>query len=144
MAFTYDPKRVIVTFGGVPIFGFADGSFVSVTAANDRFTKKVGADGEVARVRGNDDTSEVTITLMATSPSNTYLSQILGVDRLTNLGQLPLQIVDLSGSVLFFWPLAWIKKAPDVEFSKEVGDRAWVFDTDQVVNENINGNLLPV
>lgn len=143
MALTYDPKGVIITFGGVPLTGFADGDFISISAATDRFTKKIGADGEVARLRGNDDTSEVSITLMATSLSNTYLSSILEIDRLTNTGQRPLQILDLSGNSLFFWALAWIKKTPDVKYSKELGERTWVFDTDQVINEVVNGNLLP-
>jgi hypothetical protein len=80
---------------------------------------------------------------MQTSPSNSYLSSILAIDKATNLGQRPLQITDLSGGLIMFWPFAWIKKAPDVEFGKDIGERAWVFETDQVATEQLNGDFLP-
>jgi hypothetical protein len=140
---TYDPKKVIVTFGGVPLTGFADGTFVSVTAPTDRFSKKVGADGEVARTRSNDDTHEVTLTLIQTSLSNSYLSSIAAIDKVSNLGIRPLTITDLSGGTIFFWPQAWIRKTPDTDFAKESGDRAWVFDTGQSIEESVNGDFLP-
>lgn len=136
---TYDPKKVIITFGGVPILGYADGTFVSVTPSNDRFSKAIGADGEVARTKSNDNTHEVTITLIQSSLSNSYLSGILNADRLTNEGVLPLSITDLSGTTLMFWKDAWIRTDPDVEFSKETGERAWVFDTGQAAVNVIGG-----
>lgn len=137
---TFDPKKVIVTFSGIPLSGFADGSFVEVSAASDRYTKKIGADGEVARVRGNDDTSEVTITLLSTSKSNTVMTSYLNADRLTNKGIGPLSISDIDGGTLFFWPQAWVKKTPDLTRSKDVEDVAWVFDTGQIGLEVIAGD----
>jgi hypothetical protein len=128
---TYDPKKVIITFGGVPLSGFADGTFINVTGASDTFVKSVGADGEVARGRSNDETCEVTLTLMQTSLSNVYLNTVKEADKISSSGVKPLSITDLSGTGLMFWPQAWIRKAPDVEYAKEVGDRAWIFDTGQ-------------
>ncbi len=138
---TYDPKQVIVTFGGVPISGFADGTFISVSPNNDRFTKAVGADGEVARSKSVDYSHEVTLTLLQTALSNAYLTGILTADQLTNEGKLPLSITDLSGTTLMLWPEAWIRVEPDVEFAKETGERAWVFDTGQPAVNVIGGNL---
>lgn len=138
---TYDPKLVTVIFGGVPISGFADGTFVTVTPAAERFTKTVGADGEVSRAKSNDKTAEVALTLIQTSPSNDYLSSILAIDNASNLGKLPLQIVDLSGTTVQSWSEAWLKQPPDLEFSKETGERAWMFDTGQPDVENFGGNL---
>lgn len=137
---TYDPRKMIISFGGIPITGFADGTFIQVTTNTDSFTKKIGADGEVGRSRGNDDTSEVTITLIQTSQSNTYLSGIHAADKLTNSGAFPLLITDLLGKTLFFWDSAWIKKLPDFEAGKEISDRAWVFDTGQPVTALIGGD----
>ena len=51
---TYDPKRVIITFGGTPIGGYADGTFVDIAASSEAFTRKVGADGEVTRSKSAD------------------------------------------------------------------------------------------
>ena len=139
---TYDPREVIVTFGGIPLTGFADGTFITVSRASERFTKAVGADGEVARSRNNDNTHEVTLTLIQTSPSNNYLSIIARVDKIMNMGVKALSITDLSGSTLFFWNEAWINNDPDVEFNKEIGDRAWVFNTGQVKEDFIGGSLI--
>lgn len=139
---TYDPKRVIVTFGGIPITGWADGTFIKVTAHADRFTKKVGADGEVMRARSNDDTHTIDITINQTSLANTALNAIKDIDRLTGLGCRPFSITDLNGVGLMFWPQAWIQKCPDVEHAKDVGTRAWIFDTGQVVQEDVNGTYI--
>jgi hypothetical protein len=139
---TYDAKKVIITFGGTPIGGFADGSFVKVTAAADLFTQKVGADGEIVRSRNSDNTHTVDITLAQSSPSNTYLNTIKEMDRLSNLGIRPLSITDLSGSSLFFWPQAYISKDPDVEFAQESTARAWSFKTGHVANHNVNGDYI--
>jgi hypothetical protein len=134
---TYDPAKVIVTFGGAIITGFADGTFIQVSPASDLFTKKVGADGETARAKSSDETYEVTLTLMQTSLSNKVLNAFKEADRLSSTGVLPLSITDLSGTALFFWPQAWIKKSPGGEFGKEIGDRAWAFDTGKIVGEVI-------
>ena len=42
---TYDPTLVTISFGAVPLVGFADGTFVTATRNEDSFTHKVGADG---------------------------------------------------------------------------------------------------
>lgn len=137
---TFDPKNVIIVFGGVPLTGYSPNTFISVAAAGDRFSKVVGADGETARGKSNDYTHEVTLTLMQTSLSNDYLSGIMALDKLSNSGILPLSVLDKSGSTLFFWDQAWVKKPPNWDGQKEVGERAWVFDTGQVIEENIGGN----
>lgn len=139
MTKTYDPKQVVVTFLGVPLQGFADGTFITITPSAERFTKAVGADGEVARGKSNDNTSEVTLTLIQTSESNTYLSSVQLADRTTNAGAGPLSIADLQGQSLFFTESAWIRQEPDVEYAKEVGERAWVFDTGQSASNVVGG-----
>jgi hypothetical protein len=137
---SYDPNQVIIIYGGVPISGLADGTFIQVTNA-DAWSKKVGADGEVGRSKSNDYTSEVTLTLMQTSSSNNYLSGIVAIDKASNAGALPLQILDLSGTSLHFWPQAWIRKTADAGYSKEIGDRAWVFDTGQPAQNVVGGDV---
>ena len=139
---TYNPKRVIVVFGGVPISGFADGSYITITPGSQRYTKAVGADGEVARGKSNDNTHEVTLTLIATSVSNNVLSSFVLVDKLSDAGALPLQIIDLSGTTLFFWPQAWVRQPADIDMAKEVGSRAWLLDTGQVTAEVVGGNIV--
>lgn len=139
---TYDPKKVIISFGGVNLSGFPDGTFIEVSPSGDAFVKVVGADGEVARGRSNDDTHEVTLTLLQTSASNSVLSSSLSRDKLLGTGKGPLSIKDIYGGSLYFWPEAWIKADPTISYAKEVGERAWVFDTGQVAANNTNANYV--
>lgn len=133
---TYDPKLIIITFNGVPITGFADGEFVAITASGERFTKVSGADGEVARSKSNDKTHEVVITLLQTSISNNYLSTMV-ISGTKGV----LKISDLNGNAIWLWDEAWIRQPPDTTFEKEITDRAWTFDTAQVITENYGGNI---
>jgi hypothetical protein len=139
----YDPKKVVITFGGVPLDGFTDGDFISVAPNDaDGFKKVVGADGEVARAQSNDNTHNVTLTIMQSSLVNAQLSNIRNTDKLTGKAIQPLSITDLNGGSLHFWPQAWIKGDPEWGYGKELKERQWVFDTGQQATDNKAG-LLP-
>lgn len=127
---TYDPKSVIITFGGTPIMGYAEDSFVECAPAEERFTRKVGADGEVVRSKSSNGCYDVTVTLMQTSLSNSVLSAAQVVDENTGLGMLPLSITEISSGAEHFFPQAWVEK-PTWTRGKEAGEQAWTFHTGQ-------------
>jgi hypothetical protein len=129
MAKTYNPKRVLFSYRGVPISGFADGTFIKVERASPAFAKTVGADGETARTASADKSGKITVTLMQTSASNDYLTQCLLNDELSNLNTGPAMCKDASGTSLFLAGEAWITAHPAPEFGKEIGTREWVFET---------------
>lgn len=136
---SYDPKQVIVTVGGIPISGYTEGTFVTVTRDEDTWTKNVGADGLVSRVKTNNFTGSCVITLKQTSPSNDVLSGFIATDEATNIGVVPVLVKDLSGTSIYFSATGWIKKWADSSFSKEIGDREWTIDLstlDLVVGSN--------
>ena len=137
---TYDPAKVTINFGGVPISGYTDGEFATVSSTSDQWTTQVGADGEVSRSKSNDYTDEITLTLKASSQSNLYMSTVFEADRTANTGKLPFSIIDLSGTTLLGWDSAWIAKVADVGFSKENGERAWTIRTGQRIVSVIGGN----
>jgi hypothetical protein len=141
MLTTYDPKLVIITYGGTPISGFVDGTFIDIAPSKEGFTRKVGADGEVMRSRSNDNTHDVTVTLMQSSLANQYLSTCNQADRLSGAGMLPLSITDMNGTTLCFWPQAWVE-VPSWGFATEDTDRGWVFHTGQIATDNRGGVLL--
>jgi hypothetical protein len=128
---TYDAKKVIITLGGVPIGGYADGTFVQVDPNSGTWTKKVGADGEVARALSNDNTHTFVITLMQTSLSNAYLRTVMNADKLTGLGILPLLFTDLNSMETHFWPQAWVTADPSIGRAKETTDMQWTLHTGQ-------------
>lgn len=131
LVMTYDPKKVILTLGGVPITGFADGTFVQIDPNGEAFTKKVGADGEVVRELSNDNTHTIQITLLQTSLSNIYLRTVMNADRLTGLGMLPFGFTDLNTMEAMFWPQAWVSTEPPTGRAKETTDVQWTIHTGQ-------------
>ncbi len=135
----YDPASVYVTIGGVDITGYADGTFISIVPNAEGFTRIVGADGEVAFAKSNDNTYNITLTLLQTSTSNTVLSGLLTADIEANGGAFPISITDLQGNSLFFSPVARSQQAPDTEYSKEVGERAWTIITAQATVNLVGG-----
>ena len=133
---TYDPASVAVLVGGVPITGYADGTFVTVARDSDTFQKVSGADGQVARSKTNDKTGTLTITLMQTSASNDVLEGIAALDELTSTGIVPTLVKDNSGRSIHFAGNSWIRKVPDAEFGKEISNREWVIDLADLVPFN--------
>lgn len=126
---TFDPKMVVITFGSIPISGYAEGTFVSVNRSGDAFAKRKGAGGDVERINKNQGDFDVTVTLLQTTPTNKELSAVLAADQVTNAGVFPLTIKDLLGETLFFAPQAWIRKDPEWEDGDDLNSRAWTFDT---------------
>lgn len=126
--FTYDPKSILISVGGVPISGFADGTFLEITADNPQFSKVVGSDGYTTRVKSNNYGAVMTLTLSQTSPSNDVLSGILALDRVSNSGVVPILIKDMSGTTVVFSATGWIQQFPDMAFGNEVNNRAWAID----------------
>ena len=130
---TYDPSNVQVIMGGVPMSGFADGTFISIAFDEDQYTKTVGADGEVSRSKSNNNTATVSLTLKQTSSSNDALSALYQADRLSNGGVVPFMVKEIgSGRTLCFAQSAWVQKLSDVAYSKDIEDRAWTIATGQM------------
>jgi hypothetical protein len=125
---TFDPKSVIIAIGGVPMSGFADGTFLEITADTQQFTKVIGADGYATRVKTNNYGGVMTLTLSQSSPSNDVLSALLNADRVANAGVVPILIKDLSGTTIIFSATGWIQQFPDSAFGNAINNRAWAFD----------------
>jgi hypothetical protein len=139
---TFDIKRVIVTWCGTALSGWADGTCIQIRPAGPRWTKHVGADGEVARSKSNDLTSEVTLSFTQTSLSLDFLSLMLALDNYSNNGLGPLQIQDLNGGANQFWAQAWIRQPAETVYAKDMAPRVWTLDTGQVITEAYNADYV--
>jgi hypothetical protein len=138
---TYDPKQVVITIGGVPMSGFADGTFLEVQREDDGYTKVVGADGYTTRTRSNNRSGSITLTLKQSSPSNDVLSGFAILDEATNTAVLPIFIKDLSGNSVFFSAQGWVKKFANSTYGKDLDNREWTIDCadfDVFVGSNAN------
>lgn len=140
---TYNPADVVISIGGVPMSGFADGTFLLIDRDENAFTKVTGADGTTTRVKSNNRSGTMTLTLKQSSPSNDVLSGFAALDELTSSGVVPVLIKDLSGNSIFFSATGWVQKYASSEFGKEISNREWVIDladTDFFVGSNAENN----
>lgn len=131
----YDPKKVAVIFAGLPLSGFAPGTFVKVEYNEDAFSLEVGADGETTRVKNANMSGKITVTLMASSASNDDLSDLAVADRVSGEGTFAGLIKDAKGTSNHAAATCWISKVPPAEYSKEGnGTREWVVETDELLS----------
>lgn len=122
---TFDPSDIAFTLGGVPIGGYADGSFFTLEFDEDAWVKTVGADGESVRTKSNNNDALATIVLQQTSNSNAALDAIALLDKVSNSGVVPAILKDIGGVTSIFAAEAYIQKRPNIEYSKEVTTREW-------------------
>ncbi len=132
----YDPKRVSVLVGGVPVSGWAEGEFITVVYDEDTFQKVVGTDGHTSRSKNENTNARLTIKLMQTSKSNDFLSALLNADKLApgGAGIVPVMIKDNNGLDLFTSGKAWIVKPPDRSHDKTAKNRDWAIDATDCVD----------
>lgn len=131
----YNPLQWTFSFGGVPIIGYAKGTFLKVERMTDRNSSDVGAGGDVVRVQSNDKRGRITITLQRASASNDYLSSIAQADELgltANAGVKSAFVKDLNGTTSAGGSSAWIVKKPDVEGAVEASDVEWIIEVAQM------------
>lgn len=142
MLYQYDPKQVAAIVGGNIIGGFTDGTFIVVERNEDAFNLKVGVDGIGTRAKTNNKSGKVTFTLHQSSPSNDVLSALALTDENTGAGAVPFSMRDASGSSVAGALTVWIKRVANAEFAKEVSNRVWVLETEEINIFN-GGNSTP-
>ena len=122
---TYDPKSVAVIVGGVPLTGFAD-DMVSIEFQEDSWEHIAGADGEEMRIRKNDGRAEMTVTLLQSSESNSWLAGLQLADEASNSAAFPVLFKDSNGKTLMASEAGWIKKTPNISRGKSASNVEWV------------------
>ena len=138
----YDSNQVTIFLAAFPIAGgFADGEFCKIHKNADDFIMVVGTDGSVTRSNSNDDSHEVTITLMQSAAANNLLSALRNLDKITpgGAGIGPLLIRDRQGTSVYASAHAWIAGPPDVTFNRGAEGRAWKIHTSDMLR-NDGGN----
>jgi hypothetical protein len=137
--YTYQPDKVVVSFGGIPITGYAPDTFVSAARNNDTWSINVGSGSDATRTKSGDKSGRVEVTLLAESASNAELEAQRALDELTGTGLRPLFVKDLSGGDTITAGTAWVVKPPDQEKGNTGSNRVWIFETGdlEIVNAGI-------
>ena len=125
---SYSSKKIVISWGEHIVQGYDSDNFVTVEYPEDDYTPKTGADGSNAVAENPNTTVNVTIRLMQTSASNTYISAQRNAGK--TIGRLiakPLLIKDLNGQTLVSIKDCYVRKPANIDLGKEVGVREWAF-----------------
>lgn len=140
MALTqYDPKLIVLNVKGRNISGYADGTFVEVEREADAFSKTTGADGEVTRVKSQNLTGSIKVTLQQGSPSNDFISSLATQDEQTSDAVFPVLLKDANGTTIAQGSKCWVKKKANTTYGKDAENREWTFDVAQL-SYDVGGN----
>jgi hypothetical protein len=119
----YNPLKVSVIIGGVPVSGWADGDMVIAAYDADHTTKHVGNGGEGRLIETNDRSGTLTVRL-------SDYSQVNGAMSVIDQAGLPVPIIvtdKTSVGDLFTTSAAKLQKTPDLRKSNEAVMNEWVF-----------------
>lgn len=131
MSLKYDPRKVIITYNGVPLSGFSGGSFVTCTRRKPLARlEELGADGEGAFVLTGDHSYDIELQLKKSSPSNAILSQFAQAIALGAPLFGVFAVMDLSMVGAYFTAVeTMITETPPFarEGGDKLGDNTWKF-----------------
>lgn len=136
---SYSPDEVNCLAFGIPLKGFADGTFISVTKDKMPYASIEMPDGTVSRIYTNSQTYTINLTFHRGSVSNDILTKLWQLDEFTQIAKFTLFIKDLSGTDLFFSTNTWIESLPSMVESTTFDTRTWTLKSSQAVI-NIGSN----
>lgn len=116
----HNPKQITISFGLYTISGYADGTFVMVTRAEDKFSTYVGSDGQVTVNENPNDSGTVVITLSQVSPSNRILQIALDEKRVYGI-----TVADLEGVIQCSAVDSWVQSSSAFGRAKETTNNEW-------------------
>jgi len=137
---SYDPKQVIMTFGGITVTGYISGTFIEVEK-EDGFKEDVGADGTENRTNTNKTGANLKVSIQQQSLTNDQFSAVHEADIKSNTGKAPLTIKDGNGTTLVYSKQAYIKNYAKINYGESATGREWNFRLPNV-GILVGGNLV--
>ena len=127
-SWSFKDASAIVGIEEVAGWSDADDALV-IEPAIARFTKIVGAKGDVTRSQSNDNSVKITLKLLQTSSTNAVLQALETVDRETGVGVFPF-IYNTPSGESYFISNAWIAEQPTYTRGRNQNDMTWILEGD--------------
>jgi len=138
---TFSINDVIVSVDGVRISGLSNSDPVQCTLKGDDTALTDGCNGDVAISHLNNNSADLTLKTLQTSPDNAVLDAAFKAILDARRGSFALEVFDSRGETLIMMSQAVPKKRPDVSMAPEAGEREWQFHG-RVDAWNVKGNEL--
>ncbi len=131
---TWNAKDWVLTIGPYTVDGFGESDMVRLSYVNDRFTKKSGVDGKVTRSRNNaSNLAEVTFVFMQNSKARANIEKLITIDGLTNMGVVPISLLNPKSGIKYVGAEAWLEKDPEEAMALEVGEVEYMFAVEKLI-----------
>jgi hypothetical protein len=128
-----DPVMNTIIINNHMVQGFPDGAKIKIVMKNDDWTYSGGTDGYGTRIKNNDNSAEITVRTKSTSPSNDILMSFRNIDVTIKGGKpYPILFKDCFGTTTAKAATAWLKKIPEFGSGKDIEDRDWVYETNNL------------
>ncbi len=132
-ASVYDPSRILVTFGPIPLIGRAPGKAIDIRRDVPTWRSIDGTNGEFKRVRSRKKSGTVEVVLRGTAPANRGLGILAKIDeKHGTINSFPLAITDTLNGGFFLSTSAYIETYPGMSYSSTEGDITWRFKCDEL------------
>lgn len=137
--YQYNPARHNILIGGQLITGFIKGTFATFEQTNDTYTTVPGIDF-TTRIKQNDDSGSLTLTLHYTSPGNSIMELYRKLDLNGDLGTFEFLAVDVLNGSEHSAPFCWVVKPPSFNGADDNVQLEWVLNTNSLkFNYQANG-----
>lgn len=118
-------SNCVFLYGGLIAGGFGEGDAYTIKQAGDSWAKTVGVDGSVSWAYTGENSFDVEINLLQTSPMNAILSALHLVQTATGVF-LPVGFKDGKGADTFKALAGLIVKMPDVARGNKIQTQTWM------------------
>lgn len=137
---TYNPEDVYLSIGGYNCAGWDE---ISIERATPAYKLIKGIRGKHTRIKDEDTSALVTISLMQVSPTNDVLSELHTQDIIETTGRLDLLLIDKSGNSKFGSSEAYITGYPKRTFKDSIEYVVWTIQCQTTDNYIVGGNNQP-
>lgn len=122
----YDPAKLSVVCGGIPIHGFAEDTMFDIEFEDDQYNESSDIRGNITRVKVNKNSATLTLHILQNSSSNDVFNSFIEADRLSNSGVFPVIIKDEEGNTIFACSAAYVKGISKASYGSENNTREWI------------------
>lgn len=131
-ASVYDPRRVLVTFGPVPLIGRAPGRSITIRRDVPTWRSVDGTNGEFKRVRTRKKSGTIEVTMRGTAPVNRGLGILAKLDERNGSLIGTIAVTDTLNGGLLLSTKAYIESFPEMSYGSAEGDITWRFICDDL------------